>query len=457
MSPRYAVLQPDWLLRGYSDRPGVLANWRTGEARPLSAAGAYVARACDGHTDFSSPFFLPKHLATLDLMLEEGLADECASGAELDPRQRFREAPNRYIQYTQWAVTGRCNLRCRHCYMDGPTGRYGELSNAAALALVDQFVGANVQRIHLTGGEPLFRADFWELAGALTAQRIAVHQISTNGVLLDDEALQRLRDLEADPILHFSLDGVGTHDVMRGCSGAEAAAVSAIRRAVDAGFRVSVTSCLDGVTRYGMLPALELLADAGVRSWHVTAPQAIGCWTTASTGLSLDEQAAVCEPILHRWLTLGRPMLVTLCGIYSGAPGEYVPPQEPLHRCTPDDLHCGALFDDTAYVLPNGRLIPCPRFIGTPFETALPSLLDVSLSEAWADEGLRARLGVTKAQVLAHNPECAACNEFCECGAGCWATAYAATGDVFGRDPVACALWKSPYRRRLEGIAAATL
>jgi radical SAM protein with 4Fe4S-binding SPASM domain len=134
-----------------------------------------------------------------------------------------------------------------------------------------------------------------------------------------------------------------------------------------------------------------------------------------------------------------------------------VPPQEPLHRCTPDDLHCGALFDDTAYVMPNGRLIPCPRFIGTPFETALPSLLDVSLSEAWADEGLRSLLGVTKAEVLARNPECAACDEFVECGAGCWATAYAAGGDVFGRDPVACALWKSPHRRRLEEVAAGSL
>jgi radical SAM protein with 4Fe4S-binding SPASM domain len=454
---RFALLRPDWLLRGYSDRPGVLANWRSGEARSLAAAGAYVARSCDGHTDFESPFFLPKHLATLDLMIEEDLAEECASGAELDPRQRFREAPNRYIQYTQWAVTGRCNLRCRHCYMDAPSGRYGELSSEAALALVDQFVDANVQRLHLTGGEPLLRADFWDLAGALTEHRIAIHQISTNGVLLDDEALQRLRDLEADPILHFSLDGVGTHDAMRGCDGAESAAVAAIRRAADAGFRVSVTSCLDSLTRDGMLPALDLLVDAGARSWHVTAPQAIGCWTTASTGLSLDEQAAVCEPLLHRWLALDRPLLMTLCGLYAGAPGEYVPPQEPLHRCTPDDLHCGALFDDTAYVMPNGQLIPCPRFIGTPFETALPSLLDVSLSEAWANEGLRSLLGVTKSQVLAHNPECAACDEFGECGAGCWATAYAATGDVFGRDPVACALWKSPYRRRLEGIAASTV
>ena len=456
MSPRYAVLRPDWLLRGYSDRAGVLANWRTAETRPLAPAGTYVARACDGHTDLTSPAFLPKHLATLDLMLAQGLAEECACGAELDPRQRFRAASNRYIQYAQWAITGRCNLRCRHCYMDGPTARYGELSTETLLGFVDQFAEANVQRLHLTGGEPLLHPGFWDLAGALTEQRIAIHQISTNGVLLDDEALRRLRDLEAHPILHFSLDGIGTHDFMRGHAGAEEAALSAIRRAADAGFRVSVTSCLDSVTRDGMLPALEVMADAGVTSWHVTAPYTIGCWTTTSTALSLDEQAAACEPLLRRWLELDRPLLMTLCGMYTAAPGEYVPPQEPLHRCSPDDLHCGALLDDTAYVMPNGQLNPCPRFVGTPFETLMPSLLDVRLSEAWADEGLRSRLGVTKADVLARNPDCADCDEFGECGAGCWATAYAATGDVLGRDPEACVLWRSPHRRRFAAIAEHT-
>ena len=382
----------------------------------------------------------------------EGLAEECAHGAELDPRQRFRGAPNRYIQYTQWAVTGRCNRRCRHCYVDGLTG-CRELPGEVALGLVDQLVGANVQRMHLTGGEPLLRADFWEPAGALTAQRVAVHQISTNGLLLDDEALQRLRDLEADLVLHLSLDGVGTHDSMRGCSGAEAAAVSAIRRAADAGFRVSVTSCLDSVTRDGMLPAVDLLADAGVRSWHVSVPQEIGCWTTASTGLSLDEQAAACEPILRRWLALCRPLLVTLCGICAGASGEYVPPQEPLHRCSPDELRCGALFNDTAHVKPNGRLIPCPRCIGTPFEAALPSVLDVSLSAAWADEGLRSLLGVTKDQVLAQP------------GVRRLRRARRVRRRLLGHgllghrrrvrpDAVACTLWKSPYRRRLETDAA---
>ena len=87
----------------------------------------------------------------------------------------------------------------------------------------------------------------------------------------------------------------------------------------------------------------------------------------------------------------------------------------------------------------------------------MPSLLDVDLSTARDDERLRTMFGVTKTEVLKRNPECAACPDFGECGAVCWATAYGATGDLFGRDPLACALWKSPYRRRFEEIAAATV
>ena len=451
---RYAVLAPDWMLRGYTDRPAVLYNWRDGEVHTLSSTGGYVARSCDGATDFTSPFFLPTHTATLDLMIEKGMAVECAKGAQLDARQRLRTAPNRYLQFANWAVTGRCDMLCRHCYMDAPTARYGELSTADAFRIIDELERANVQRLHLTGGEPLLRDDIWELIAELVERRIGIHQISTNGVLVDDAVLARLHELDVDPIMHFSYDGVGSHDWMRGLDAVESPALEAIRRTAAAGFRVAVTSSIDTETSDGVLRALEVLADAGVRTWHVSAPLGIGCWAGASTSVSLADQADLSEAILRRWLAMDRPFLVTLCGMYSGSPTEYVPPQDPLHRCSPEDLHCGALLNDTVYVMPDARIIPCPRFIDTPIQDAMPSLLEAGLSEAWEDPELRELVGVTKAQILERNPECAACSLFGECGAGCWAVAYAATGDLLGRDPDACELFKGGYRQRLADVAS---
>lgn len=454
---RYAVLSPDWQLRGYSDRPVVLFNWRTGAQHTLSATGGYVAQACNGATDFTSPFFLPRHRATLDHMIAEGMARECAAGTALDPRQRLRVAPNRHLPFAQWAVTGRCSMQCRHCYMDAPTGRWGEIATEDALRIIDQLERANVQRVQLTGGEPLLRPDVWVLVAELAARRIGIHQISTNGLLVTDEVLARLRTLDLEPALHFSFDGVGTHDAMRGTAATEAPALEAIRRTTAAGFKAGVTSSLDRVTRDGILRTPEVLADAGVRAWHVTAPLPIGRWTTSAAAqrLSIGEQAEVADQLIRRWLALGRPFTMALCGLWAGSPGAYVPPQEPLHHCLPDDLHCGALLNGTAYIMPDARLILCPRFIDTPLQDALPSLLEVELSAAWEDPELRALVNVTKEQILEHNPECAACAAFHECGAGCWALAYRATGDLLARDPGACPVWKGPYRQRLAALAAA--
>ena len=159
------------------------------------------------------------------------------------------------------------------------------------------------------------------------------------------------------------------------------------------------------------------------------------------------------ERIVRRWLALDKPLVLTLCGMYAGSPRGFEAPREPLHRCVPEDMHCGALLHESVYVMPDATIIPCPRFIDTPIQEAMPSLLEVGLSEAWEDPALRELVGVTKAQVLGHNPECAACADFGDCGAGCWALAYRQTGDLLGRDTVACELWKSGYRERLFASA----
>jgi radical SAM protein with 4Fe4S-binding SPASM domain len=168
--------------------------------------------------------------------------------------------------------------------------------------------------------------------------------------------------------------------------------------------------------------------------------------------------------LLRRWLDGDRPFAVTLGSTFTGLPagsrddGEGArtteSPDGPPRRFTADEPHCRHLFAGTAYVMPDARIIPCPRFIDTPVQDAMPSLLKVSLSEVWEDEALRGLLGLTKAEVLEHNPECAVCPQYDECGAGCWALGWAATGDRLGRDPEACETTREGYGRRLAAIAA---
>ena len=89
------------------------------------------------------------------------------------------------------SVTDRCNLRCQYCM---PEQDYVWLPRADILTfeeigiLVDVFTGVGVDKVRLTGGEPLLRRDLADLI-ALLAQKTALTDLAltTNGILLADQ------------------------------------------------------------------------------------------------------------------------------------------------------------------------------------------------------------------------------------------------------------------------------
>ena len=112
-----------------------------------------------------------------------------------------------------WAVTGKCNLRCKHCY-----GSYGrvqneELSFEEARKLVDAAFKAGTRRMTLEGGEPLVRPDICELIDYIHSKGIEM-SLCTNGLLLD-KYVDRIKD-KIDLVV-LSLDGIEQrHDELRG-------------------------------------------------------------------------------------------------------------------------------------------------------------------------------------------------------------------------------------------------
>lgn len=94
------------------------------------------------------------------------------------------------------SVTDRCNLRCAYCM---PEESYTWLPKARLLSfeelshLVDIFLGLGVDKLRLTGGEPLLRQELEELVALLSVKPgLRDLALTTNGVLLADKA-QALR------------------------------------------------------------------------------------------------------------------------------------------------------------------------------------------------------------------------------------------------------------------------
>ena len=90
------------------------------------------------------------------------------------------------------SVTDRCNLRCHYC-MPEPDYVWLPRENLLTFeeigALVDVFTPLGVDRVRITGGEPLLRRDLPILIENLAARRtIADLALTTNGVLLGAQA-----------------------------------------------------------------------------------------------------------------------------------------------------------------------------------------------------------------------------------------------------------------------------
>jgi len=109
----------------------------------------------------------------------------------------IRDTFGRPLRNLRLSVTDRCNLRCAYCM---PEEEYAWLPRADILTfeetarLVDAFAELGVDKVRLTGGEPLLRKDLAHFVKMIAAEpRLRDLAITTNGILLGAQATA-LRD-----------------------------------------------------------------------------------------------------------------------------------------------------------------------------------------------------------------------------------------------------------------------
>ena len=119
----------------------------------------------------------------------------------------------RPLRNLRLSVTDRCNLRCQYCM---PEDEYTWLPREDVLhfeeisRLVDIFLSLGVDRLRLTGGEPLLRRDLASLVGMVSAKTgLADLALTTNGILLADQ-IDALKATEAKVKRKFQKPFVST-------------------------------------------------------------------------------------------------------------------------------------------------------------------------------------------------------------------------------------------------------
>jgi cyclic pyranopterin phosphate synthase len=159
------------------------------------------------------------------------------------PAAPLTDVLHRPLKSLRISVTDRCNMRCRYCM---PEDEYAWLPRNSILSfeeidrLVGIFAGLGVDKVRLTGGEPLLRHQLPKLVSLLRRHRgIRDIALTTNGILLARYAeelrgsgLSRvtvsLDTLRPDRMLEFARTG-RHRDVLEGISAARRAGLEPVK------------------------------------------------------------------------------------------------------------------------------------------------------------------------------------------------------------------------------------
>jgi radical SAM protein with 4Fe4S-binding SPASM domain len=177
-----------------------------------------------------------------------------------------------------WEVTKGCNLRCIHCRASATElSSPNDLSTAAALAVIDQIVEAANPILVLSGGEPLFRADIFQLARYATDKGLRV-ALATNGTCVTKDVARWIVDAGIKRVA-ISLDGADapTHDAFRGIPGAFDAALCGLRNLKMLGMSVQINMTIARHNARQLPKVLELAKSLGADALHTFLLVPVGC------------------------------------------------------------------------------------------------------------------------------------------------------------------------------------
>ncbi len=163
-----------------------------------------------------------------------------------------------------WNSTRTCNLKCIHCYAQADAKKFeGELTTEEAKKFIDELAEFHVPVLLFSGGEPLIRPDFFELAEYAGKKGIRP-TISTNGTLIDKETAQRIKNLGVGYV-GISLDGLREdNDNFRKHPGAFDAALRGIRNCLEIDQRVGLRFTINRHNIHALNDILDLIEEEGI-------------------------------------------------------------------------------------------------------------------------------------------------------------------------------------------------
>ncbi|HUX59759.1 MAG TPA: radical SAM protein [Ignavibacteriaceae bacterium] len=340
--------------------------------------------------------------------------------------------------YFQWHITDACNLRCSHCYQENYSVK-SELTLKELKEIADNIFStlSNWNKkgdFSITGGEPLLRKDLLDFAEYLNkSSDVCNIDFLTNGTLIDDTFIERIKKLHKIKYIQISLDGATSaiHDMIRGEGSFEKALV-AIRNLIKNGFEVRIMYTLQKANISDVPSMFDFALKENISGLTFERMVPIGSSTKSSESLlSTQEIKNIYQYISNRSdeefekgnslrILKYRPLWVLIdpCRSNDGS----IPHKELGSLCS--------IGLDGICILPDATVLACRRL-----PIPIGDLRKNSLEEIWSTSALLWEI----ADKRNLKGKCKTCEYISRCS-GCRAMAYAVSGDYLSEDPNC---WKS--------------
>lgn len=340
--------------------------------------------------------------------------------------QFFSEVP----QGLGMEITGRCQLRCRHCFnRSGPDNPH-ELPLKVIERLLDEMVGWGIRRLRITGGEPTMHWQFREVIEACHHRKMSI-AMNSNGVY----SSRMLSYLKTAPIAIFliSVDGMETNnDAIRG-RGTFRRAVHTCKELRQAGQKVMISFhvCAGNQSDVGELIALAASIGVDIKIAEVR-----------PVGRAVDELPhALIQSRSYLEVTKEATMLrskfphikiLTDFDILDDHPGNSCQHDPKAASCK-----AGRTMLNVAY---DGGIYPCAFFVTAKKEFCAGNIYRDSIIDVWNNSPVFQPFRIHRKSEI-----CQECMHYqSRCFGGCPAVAHFTTGYLDEHDPTCFAQLVEP-------------
>ncbi len=338
------------------------------------------------------------------------------------------------LKWLAWEITRRCNLHCVHCRSSSEleVQEHPDFSTSEGFRIIDDIASFAKPVVVLSGGEPLLRNDWHELASYGTEKGLRMC-LATNGTLVTPEICGSIKDAGIR-MVSLSLDGsnAAIHDNFRNQPGAFEGTMQAARLFREHGIKFLINSSFTKRNQSDVPDVYRLAKELGATAWYM--------FMIVPTGRGEDIMEELISPEdyeeLLEWHYQMEKQEKDMLVRPTCAPHYYRVRMQLARRDGEKVEHRSLKFSTggskgclagqlICLIDVDGNVLPCSYF-----PLAAGNIREKSIRDIWDNSVLFKELR----DFSSYKGRCGVCEYNRVCG-GCRARAYAVTGDYLQEEP----------------------